>query len=86
MSASETSRKGFYGWTNLSVAAVMGVVGALYMISFSYFLPYLVDYFGWARRDVSFAASVNMIAMGLCGPVAGMLIFKPKTIFQLTEF
>jgi MFS family permease len=76
MSTSATSGKGFYGWNNLVVAAIMGVVASLYLISFSYFLPYLVDYFGWAKRDVSFAASINMIAMGLCGPVAGIFIFK----------
>jgi MFS family permease len=76
MSTSVTSDKGFYGWTNLGTAAVIGVVATFYVISFSYFLPYLVDHFGWARRDVSFAASISMIAMGLCGPVAGIFIFK----------
>ena len=76
MSASVISDKGFYGWTNLVVASVMGVVGMFYMISFSYFLPFLVKDFGWAVRDVSFAMSIFTIAMGLCGPVAGILIFK----------
>ncbi len=76
MSTSVTSDKGFYGWTNLGTAAVIGVVAMFYMISFSYFLPYLVKEFDWAYGPTSFAASVSMIAMGLCGPIAGIFIFK----------
>ena len=76
MSTSVTSDKGFYGWTNLGTAAVIGVVATFYMISFSYFLPYLVDDFGWTYGTASLAASISMIAMGLCGPIAGIFIFK----------
>jgi MFS family permease len=76
MSAGAKSSKGFYGWTNLVVAALTGIAGGFYMISFSYFLPYLLDEFGWTTRDASFAATINMIAMGLCGPFAGIFIFK----------
>ena len=76
MSANITSSKGFYGWINLIVAAVIGVIAMSYMVSFSYFLPYLLDEFGWATRDANFAATINMIAMGLCGPFAGVFIFK----------
>ncbi len=76
MSTSATSDKGFYGWTNLTVTAIVGIVATFYMISFSYFLDELIEEFGWATRDASFAATINMIAMGLCGPIAGMFIFK----------
>jgi MFS family permease len=76
MSAGANNSKKFYGWTNLVVTALMGIVGGFYMISFSYFLPYLLDEFSWATRDASFAATINLIAMGLCGPFAGMFIFK----------
>ena len=76
MSTGATNSKDFYGWNNLAVSALVGIVGSFYMISFGYFLPYLLDEFGWANRDASFAATINMIAMGLCGPVAGMFIFK----------
>jgi MFS family permease len=58
------------------VASLVGIVGTFYMISFGYFLPYLLDEFGWANRDASFAATINLIAMGLCGPAAGVFIFK----------
>jgi MFS family permease len=76
MSASATNSKGFYGWNNLVVTSLVGIVGAFYMVSFGYFLPELLDEFGWANMDASFAATINMIAMGLCGPIAGMFIFK----------
>ncbi len=76
MPAKITSSKGFYGWINLIVAAVIGVIAMSYMVSYSYFLPYLLDEFGWATRDANFAATINMIAMGLCGPFAGVFIFK----------
>ena len=76
MSARVTGEKGFYGWMNLVVASVMGIAGGLYLVSFSYFLPYLVEDFGWSRGAASYAATFNMIAMGLCGPLAGMFIFK----------
>jgi MFS family permease len=76
MSASRTSEKGFYGWVNVTVASIMGVIGGLYLVSFSYLLPYLVKDFGWNRGTVSLAATINMIAMGLCGPIAGYFIVK----------
>jgi MFS family permease len=76
MSVGLKSSKGFYGWINLAVTAIVGIVATFYMISFSYFLDELIDEFGWATRDTSFAATINMIAMGLCGPVAGIFIFK----------
>jgi MFS family permease len=76
MSASVTSDKGFYGWINVVTAAVMGVIGQLYIISFGYFLPFLVSDFGWSRGVTSLAATINMIVMGICGPFAGMFIVK----------
>lgn len=76
MSARVTGENGFYGWINLGAASVMGIAGGLYLVSFSYFLPYLVEDFGWSRGVASYAATFNMIAMGLCGPIAGMFIFK----------
>ncbi|MEJ2247664.1 MAG: hypothetical protein P8Y80_16550 [Acidobacteriota bacterium] len=56
MSASATNSKGFYGWNNLVVTSLVGIVGAFYMVSFGYFLPELLDEFGWANMDASFAA------------------------------
>jgi MFS family permease len=76
MSASRTSEKGFYGWVNVTVASIMGITGGFYLVSFGYILPYLVRDFGWNRGTVSLAATINMIAMGLCGPLAGIFIVK----------
>ena len=42
MLASRTSENGFYGWVNVAVASIMGVIGGFYLVSFSYLLPYLV--------------------------------------------
>ena len=76
MHASMTSDKGFYGWVNLATAAIMGVIGGLYIVSFSYFLPFLIKDFGWNRGTTSLAATINMIVMGVCGPFAGAFIAK----------
>jgi MFS family permease len=76
MAANITSSRGFYGWINVAVAAVIGVIAMSYLVSFSYFLPYLLDEFGWSTRNANFAATINMIAMGLCGPFAGVFIFR----------
>jgi len=76
MLSGRTSKEGFYGWVNVAVASVMGVVGGFYLVSFSYLLPYLVGDFGWNRGTVSLAATINMIVMGLCGPLAGIFIVK----------
>jgi len=46
------------------------------MVSFSYFLPFLVEDFGWNRGVTSLAATINMIALGLSGPLAGFSIMK----------
>jgi MFS family permease len=76
MSSVKTEEKGFYGWVNLAVTAVMGVIGGLYLVSFSYFLPFLLAEFGWNRGVTSLAATINMISLGLCGPAAGFFIVK----------
>ncbi|MBN1566556.1 MAG: MFS transporter [Acidobacteria bacterium] len=76
MSAGRTHATGFYGWINVATASIIGVVGGFYLISFGYLLPYLVRDFGWNRGDVSWAATINMIAMGICGPIAGFFIVK----------
>jgi MFS family permease len=76
MAGNKSSARDFYGWINLAVLAVVGVMGGLYIISFGYFLPFLIDDFGWNRSAASFAATINVIALGLCSPAAGIFIMK----------
>lgn len=76
MSSRLTGDQGFYGWVNLAVTALMGVVGGLYLVSFSYFLPFFVEDFGWNRGTASLAATINMISLGICGPLAGIFVVK----------
>ena len=76
MSAAIKGEKGFYGWINVAVTSVMGITGGLYLISFSVFLPYLVEDFGWDRSMISLGNTVCLIVMGICGPLAGVYIAK----------
>jgi MFS family permease len=76
MSASTTSEKGFYGWTNVAVVSLVGIVGGFYLVSFGTLLPYLVKEFGWNRGTASLAATINMIALAVCGPLSGFFIVK----------
>jgi MFS family permease len=66
----------FYGWINLLVVGVIGVIGGFYIASFSYFMPFLIEDFGWLYGTISWAATINLMAMGFCGPVAGFFIMK----------
>lgn len=74
MSSGFTGNKGFYGWINLVVCAVIGIVAGFYIVAFSYFLPFLIKDFGWNRGTVSYAATINLIALGISGPIAGVFI------------
>jgi MFS family permease len=76
MSANIRSDQGFYGWINLAVTAIMGIMMGFYLVAFGLFLPFLVQDFGWNRGIASLASTINMIAMGLCGPAAGFFIVK----------
>ena len=76
MSVSRTSEQGFYGWINVSVVSIAYVFGGFYLVAFGTLLPYLVDDFHWNRGTASLAATINMIALAVCGPLAGFFIVK----------
>jgi len=76
MASANTSSRDFYGWINLAFIALLGIVGMLYMVSFGYFLPFFVEDFGWNRGTASLAPTLNLIILGLCGPLAGVFIAK----------
>lgn len=71
-----TGDRGFYGWINLAVVGVIGIIGGFYIASFSYFMQYLIEDFGWLYGTISWGATINLMAMGFCGPVAGFFIMK----------
>jgi len=66
----------FYGWINLAVVGVIGIIGGFYIASFSYFMKFLIEDFGWNYGTISWGATINLMAMGFCGPVAGFFIMK----------
>jgi len=76
MDDKSTGDEAFYGWINLAVVGVIGVIGGFYIASFGYFMPFLIDDFGWLYGTISWGATINLIAMGFCGPVAGFFIIK----------
>jgi MFS family permease len=76
MSTGVTSDRRFYGWTNVSITAIMGIAGGMYIVSFGMFLKPLVKEFGWKIGTASLAPTINMILMGICGPIAGSFIVK----------
>lgn len=76
MTAGVKSDKGFYGWVNVVVTVMMGAAGGIYLISFSIFLPFLVEDFGWSRSLISLGSTINLFVMGICGPLAGIFIVK----------
>jgi MFS family permease len=76
MADRSTGDGAFYGWINLAVVGAIGVMGGFYIASFSYFMPFLIDDFGWLYGTISWGATINLIAMGFCGPVAGFFIIK----------
>ena len=76
MADKSSGERGFYGWINLLILSCVGVIGGFYIASFSYFLPSLLDEFGWSAAAASLGQTINMIALGLCGPVAGIFIMK----------
>ena len=55
MPVSINSDKDFYGWINLAVCAVLGIIAGFYIISFGYFLPFLIKDFGWPAGGLAIA-------------------------------
>jgi MFS family permease len=76
MADNSTGDGAFYGWINLAVVGVIGVIGGFYIASFGYFMPFLIKEFDWLYGTISWGATINLIAMGFCGPVAGFFIMK----------
>ncbi len=76
MFESAKRERGFYGWINLATTSIVWIIVGLYLVSFGFFLPFLVKEFGWNRGATSLAATINMITLAICGPLAGFFIVK----------
>jgi MFS family permease len=76
MAEEKSDARGFYGWINLAVLSGVGIIGGFYIASLSYFLDSLLTEFGWNNAATSLTSWINMIALGLSGPVAGAFIMK----------
>ncbi len=67
----------FFGWKALAVAAGMYfALTGFVLYSFTVFLPFLCNTFGWSRASVSWANSLALIVQGLVSPVVGMYVLR----------
>jgi len=68
--------RNFYGWKNVGVGVVFGFSIALVFYTFTLFLPFWVDEFGWSRQNISYAATLFSIIRGLNYVFVGHFIAK----------
>ena len=68
--------RNFYGWKNVGVGVVFGFSIALVFYTFTLFLPFWVDEFGWSRENISYAATLFSIIRGLNYVFVGHFIAK----------
>jgi MFS family permease len=68
--------RSFYGWKNVTVGVVYGFSTALVFYTFTLFLPFWVDEFGWSRQNISYAATLFSIIRGLNYIFVGHFIAK----------
>ncbi|NVM25470.1 MAG: MFS transporter [Desulfobacterales bacterium] len=69
------SRKTFYGWwIVLSCFLISLYVGGVIFYGFTAFFEPLVEEFGWSYTQISFAASLRGLEMGIFAPLIGFLV------------
>ena len=66
----------FFGWIIVASTAIIAAVGLSMRMSFSIFLPVLVEEFGWSRADTALAASICILFYGVTSPLSGALSDK----------
>jgi hypothetical protein len=73
----------YYGWWVLTACFIMGVyVAASVFWGFTAFFEPLVEEFKWSYAEVSFAASLRGLEMGILAPLVGFLVdrYSPRWI------
>lgn len=69
------SRKTFYGWWIVLSCFLIGLyVGGVIFYGFTAFFEPLVEEFGWSYTQISFAASLRGLEMGIFAPLIGFLV------------
>jgi len=68
-------KKVFYGWwIVLSCFFISLFVGALVFFGFTAFFEPIREEFGWSYAQISFAASLRGLEMGILAPITGVLV------------
>ena len=76
MAAESMNSRSFYGWNNVAVGVIFGFSMALVFYTFTLFLPFWVDEFGWTRQNISYAATLSSIIRGLSSIFVGHFIAR----------
>jgi MFS family permease len=70
-------KKIFYGWWIVLASFFIGLyVSSIVFYGFTAFFEPLVDEFGWSHTQVSFAASLRGLEMGIFAPLVGFLVHR----------
>jgi len=65
----------FYGWWIVAASFLIALyVGGVVFYGFTAIFEPIADEFGWSHTQISFAASLRGLEMGLLAPVIGMLV------------
>ncbi len=68
-------KKIFYGWWIVLACFFIGLyVGGVVYYGFTAFFEPLVEEFGWSHTQISFAASLRGLEMGILAPLIGFLV------------
>jgi len=76
-------KKIFYGWWIVGACFLIGFyVGGVIFYGFTAFFEPIRREFGWSYTQISFAASLRGLEMGLFAPIVGFLVdrFGPRTL------
>jgi OFA family oxalate/formate antiporter-like MFS transporter len=69
------SKKIFYGWWIVLACSLIGFyVGGVIFYGFTAFFEPIRDEFGWSYTQISFAASLRGLEMGIFAPLVGFLV------------
>jgi MFS family permease len=69
------AREIYYGWWVVAACFLIAFyVGGTVFFGFTAFLQPLKDEFGWSYTQISFAASLRGLEMGLLAPVVGLMV------------